>query len=142
MGFCSNSGPFPCICKSDSDDENKMTELALLGKSESKHSIKKTNSTMLDLEVEDQGKLERMDNDGLPMLSNDNYHQWKENVKSNLMNHDVWYLLSNGYTKIPPPNEEVKKNSKALSDIINIIHDSTLNRVMHYGIAKKVWDNI
>ena len=43
-----------------------------------------------------------MDNEGIPMLGNDNYHQWKENMKSNIMNRDVWYLVCNGYTKIPP----------------------------------------
>jgi len=97
---------------------------------------------MLALEAKDQGKLETMDNEDIPMLSNDNYHQWKEKMKSNLMNRDVWYLVCNGFTKIPPSDEEVQKNSKALSDIINNIINSTLNKVMHYATTKEVWDKL
>lgn len=97
---------------------------------------------MMVLEVEEQGKSETMENEWVPMLSNDYYHQWKEKMKYNLMKCDIWYLLYHGYTKIPPSDEEVQKNSKELSDIINIIPDSTLNMVMHYTIAKKVWDKI
>lgn len=44
---------------------------------------------MLVLEVDDQGMLETIENEGISMLINYNYHQWKENMKSNLMNHDV-----------------------------------------------------
>ena len=43
MGFCSNCGPFPCLCNNDSDDDGEILELALMGKSESKHSKEKTN---------------------------------------------------------------------------------------------------
>jgi len=35
-----------------------------------------------------------------------------------------------------------QNNSKGLCDIINNIHDSTLNRVMHYATAKEVWDKL
>jgi len=58
------------------------------------------------------------------------------------MNLDVWYLVCNGFTKISPSNEEEKKNSKALSDIINSIPDLALNRVMHYETTKEIWDKI
>jgi len=112
-----------------------------MGKSESKHC--KIDSKILALEVEDQVNLETMDNEGIPMLSNDNYHQWKENINSNIMNHVVWYLVCNSYTKIPPPsNEEVKKNSKVISDIINNIPNSKLNRFMNSTIANQVWDKL
>lgn len=97
---------------------------------------------MSSLEAEEQGKYETMDNEGAPMLSNDNYQQWKEKMKYNLMNHVVLYWVCNGFTKIPPSNEEVKNNNKALIDIINIIHYSTLNGVMHYATAKELWDKI
>lgn len=76
------------------------------------------------------------------MLSNDNYLQWKEKMKPNLMNHDVCYLVCNGYTKIPPSDEEVKNNSKTISDTINSIPYSILNRVMHYATTKQVWDKL
>lgn len=41
------------------------------------------------------------------MLSNDNYQEWKEKRKSNLMNlgSNVWNLVWNGYTKTPPSGE-------------------------------------
>lgn len=90
---------------------------------------------MMHLEAEDQCKSETMDNAYGNMLRKDNYQQSKENMKSNLMNLNVWYLVCNGYTKIPPWDEEVKKNNKALSDIFCSIHDSTLNKVMHFITA-------
>ena len=61
------------------------------------------------LEARDQGKSKIMVNVDVPMLSKGNYQDWKEKMKSNLMNLDVWYLVCNGYTKIPPLDEEVKK---------------------------------
>ena len=34
MGFCSNFGPFPCLCNNDdSKYDSESTELALMGKS-------------------------------------------------------------------------------------------------------------
>ena len=41
MGYCYNCVPFPCLC---SHDENETNELALMGKSESKHSKEKLDS--------------------------------------------------------------------------------------------------
>ena len=43
MGFCSNYDPFPCLCNNDSDDESETNEIALMVKSESKHSKEKPN---------------------------------------------------------------------------------------------------
>jgi len=51
MGFCSNCGPFTCICNNHSEDDSEMIELALMGKSEIKQSEEKTNSKMLALEA-------------------------------------------------------------------------------------------
>ena len=98
---------------------------------------------MMALEEKKQGKSEAMENEGVPMLSNDNYQEWKENMKSKLMNlgSNVWYSVCNGFTKIHPSGEEVQKNSKA-SDNFNLIPDSTLKRVMHYTTAKEVWDKL
>lgn len=75
MGFCSNCWPFPFLCNNYSNDDGETTKLALMGKSESNHP--KTNSKMLALEPEDQGKLETMEKEGMRMLSNDNHLQWK-----------------------------------------------------------------
>jgi len=75
LGFCCNCGPFPCLCNNDdNEDDSESIELALMGKSEINHSKKKTNSKMIALEAEEQGK-SAMDNEGMPMLSNDNYQQ-------------------------------------------------------------------
>ena len=63
-------------------------------------------------------------------------------MKQNLMNLNVWNLVCNGYTKFPPLDKEVKKKSKALSNIFCSITYSTLNKVMHYTSPKKVWDMI
>lgn len=59
------------------------------------------------LEEVDQGKLESMDNKDVPMLRKYNYQQWKENIKDNLMNFDIWHLVCKGYTKFPPSKKEV-----------------------------------
>lgn len=142
MGFCSHLGPFPCLCNNYSDFDSETTELSLMAKSESKYSKEKSTFKRMPLEVEYQGNREKIDNSNVHMLSKDNYQQWKENMKPNIMNLDVWYLVCNGYTKIPPSDEEVYKNSKALSYIFYNLPDSTLNKVMHYTIANKVWDKL
>ena len=138
MGFCSNCDPFSCPCNNDGDDDSETTELALMGESESKHSKEKIDSKFIPLEGEDQGKLEIMDNENVPMLRKDNYQQWKEKMKYNLMYLDVWYLVCNDYTKTPPSNKEVKKNSKALSDIFCSIRDSTLKGYALYHCKESV----
>lgn len=58
------------------------------------------------------------------------------------MNLDVLHLVCNGYTKFPPSDKEVKKNSKDLSKIFCRISDSILNNVMHYTTAKQVWEEL
>lgn len=58
------------------------------------------------------------------------------------LGYDVWYLVCNGFTKIPPSVEEVQKKNKALSDIINNITDSKLNTVLNYVATKEVWDKL
>jgi len=107
MGFCSNCSPFPYLCNNHSDGDNETTQLGLMGESESKHSKERTNSKMMPLEVEDQDKSKTMENSDVSMLSKDNYQQWKENMNSNITILDVWYLVCNGYTRIPPSNEDV-----------------------------------
>jgi len=77
MDSYTNFDPFPFICNNDTDDDNKETELVLMGKSESKNSTRRTNSKMMSLEVEDQGKSETMDNADVSMLNKNNYQQWK-----------------------------------------------------------------
>jgi len=44
-----------------------------MGKIESKHIKEKSDSKMMTLEAEEQGKLETVDKKGMFMLSNDNY---------------------------------------------------------------------
>lgn len=82
-----------------------------------------------------------MDTKGMSMLSNEYYQEWKKMMMSNLMDlgYDVWNWVRNGYTKILSWGEEVQKNNKAWSDIINSIHGLTLKRIMHYTIVKDVW---
>lgn len=65
---------------------------------------------------------------------------------SNLMGlgSDVWNLVC-GYTEIPPSGEEVHKNNKALSDMINNIYYSTLKITMCYTTDKYVmicWESM
>jgi len=140
-GFCSKSDPFYCLCNNDSDDDSETTELALMGKSESKHSKEKIDLKMMPFEAANQDKRESIDNTDVPMLSKDNYQQRKGRMNYNLMNLDVWHLVCKGYTKFPTSNKEVQKNNKALSNIFCSISDSILNKVMHYTY-KQVWDNL
>lgn len=41
------------------------------------------------------------------MLSDDNYQEWKQNMKSKLINlgYEVWNLVCNVFTKTPPSSE-------------------------------------
>lgn len=113
-----------------------------MGKSESKHSKAQSNLEIMPLEAKYQGKSETMVNADVSMLRKCNYQHWKENMNYNLISLDVWYLACNGYTKIPPSNEEVQKNSKELSDIFFSISDLVLNKFMHYTTSNQVWDKL
>ena len=74
MGFCSNCGPFPCLCNIDDfDDESESTKLALMGKSESKHSKEQSHSEIMFVEAKDRCKSETMVNADVPMLRKGNY---------------------------------------------------------------------
>lgn len=85
-----------------------------------------------------------MDNKGVFMLSNENYQERKEEIKSKLMNlgSDVWNLVCKGFSKTPPSGEELQNNNVALNESFGNILDSTLGKIMHYETAKEVWDNL
>jgi len=96
----------------------------------------------MDLEAKEHGKLETMEIEDVHTLRSDNYQQWKENMKYSLMKLDFFYLVCNDFTKISPLVEEVQKNNKPLSDVVNSILSSNLNRVMHYATTNEVCDKL